>query len=496
VTGWQSCCGISSSQSEHFYDASLPYNAVLRILISAGEASGEMYGAELIEALRRAAVSQSAHGGTDALVRPAGGSPAGAGNSTDQGELRSNRTDEASVPPQSPLEFFGVGGERMRAAGCDTVVDAKDLAVVGITEILSRLPQILGRYRHLIQEADRRKPDLAIVIDSPAFNWRVARQMKRRGVPTVYYVAPQFWAWRQGRVRLLRDYIDKALVIFPFEEKFYRERGVDATFVGHPLAELTRPAIEREDYAAQFQLDPSKQWITLMPGSRVKEVRMNLPTILESAALLGDQYEYLLPVAPTLEPDFLRGIIEPKSPSLAEAASSPVERTARLEAAPSQSMGFQRMGEDRPSFRMGGAGGVTLVPDSLPALFHSRAGIVASGTATVEAAMMNTPFVMVYRVSPLTYALGKPRVKVPRFAMVNLIAQEEVVPELVQRDFTAEKVVARMKDILPDGPARDHMLDGLGRVKARLRAPQEGSAPVKHPADRAAEMILALLPEH
>ncbi len=175
----------------------------------------------------------------------------------------------------------------MRAAGCDTVVDAKDLAVVGITEILSRLPKILSLYRHLIAEADRRKPDLAIVIDSPAFNWRVARQMKKRGIPTVYYVAPQFWAWRQGRVRLIRDYIDKALVIFPFEEQFYRERGVDATFVGHPLAELPHPAIERNDYAAQFHLDPAKPWITLMPGSRVKEVRMNLPTILQAAARLG-----------------------------------------------------------------------------------------------------------------------------------------------------------------------------------------------------------------
>src|SRR5437588_1066491 len=141
------------------------------------------------------------------------------------------------------IEFFGVGGERMRAAGCDTVVDAKDLSVVGITEILSHLPKIFRLYRHLIKEADRRRPDLAIVIDSPAFNWRVARQMKRRGIPVVYYVAPQFWAWRQGRVRLLRKYVDKALVIFPFEEKFYRDRGVDAEFVGHPLAELARPSV-------------------------------------------------------------------------------------------------------------------------------------------------------------------------------------------------------------------------------------------------------------
>jgi lipid-A-disaccharide synthase len=337
----------------------------------------------------------------------------------------------------------------MRAAGCDTVVDARDLAVVGITEILSRLPQILGLYRHLIAEADRRKPDLAIVIDSPAFNWRVARQMKRRGIPTVYYVAPQFWAWRQGRVRLLRDYIDKALVIFPFEEQFYRERGVDATFVGHPLAELPHPTIERDDFATRFHLDPAKPWITLMPGSRVKEVRMNLPTILEAAAQLGPGYEYLLPVAPTLDRSFLISLIG--------------QRT------------------------------ITLVPDALPALWHSRAGIVASGTATVEAAMMNTPFVMVYRVSPLTYILGKPRVKVPRFAMVNLIAGEEVVPELVQQDFTAEKVVGKVKEILPDGPARDRVLEGLARVKARLRAPEADSGAARHPADRAADIILALL---
>ena len=352
------------------------------------------------------------------------------------------------------LEFFGAGGDRMRAAGCDTVVDAKDLSVVGITEILSHLPKIYGLYQHLIAEADKRKPNLAIVIDSPAFNWRVARQMKKRGISVVYYVAPQFWAWRQGRVRLLRNYIDKALVIFPFEEKFYRDRGVDATFVGHPLAELPRPAIDRDDYAAQFRLDFSKHWITLMPGSRVKEVRMNLPTILEAAAQLGLDYEFLLPVAPTLDRAFLQNMIDEKTP---------------------------------------GKQHITLVPESLPALFHSRAGIIASGTATVEAAMMRTPFVMVYRVSPLTYLLGKPRVKVPRFAMVNLIAGDEVVPELVQHDFNAQNVVARLREILPDGPARDHMLEGLTEVKARLRPPQstlEGAA--QHPADRAAGIILAL----
>jgi lipid-A-disaccharide synthase len=347
------------------------------------------------------------------------------------------------------LEFFGVGGDRMRAAGCDTVVDAKDLSVVGITEILGHLPKIYNLFQHLIKEADKRKPDLAIVIDSPAFNWRVARQMKKRGIPVVYYVAPQFWAWRQGRVRLIRDYIDKALVIFPFEEKFYRDRGVDATFVGHPLADLPHPAINRNDYAAQFHLNPAKHWITLMPGSRVKEVRMNLPTILEAAAQLGDAYEFLLPVAPTLDRAFLQRL------------------TAHHH--------------------------ITLVPESLPALWHSRAGIIASGTATVEAAIVRTPFVMVYRVSPLTYLLGKPRVKVPRFAMVNLIAGEQVVPELVQHDFTAANVVARLREILPNGAARSRMLEALTQVKARLLPPQSaGACPPPHPADRAAAIILSI----
>src|SRR5216683_1180922 len=207
------------------------------------------------------------------------------------------------------LEFFGVGGDQMRAAGCDTVVDATDLSVVGITEILSHLPKIWGLFHKFIAEADRRKPDLAIVIDSPAFNWRVARQMKKRGVPVVYYVCPQFWAWRQGRVRLLRKYVDKALVIFPFEEKFYRVHGVNATFVGHPLADLPTPEISRMHYAAQQALDHVKPWIALMPGSRRKEVRMNLPTILEAAGKLGQDYEFLLPVARTLEPSFLKELI-------------------------------------------------------------------------------------------------------------------------------------------------------------------------------------------
>lgn len=364
------------------------------------------------------------------------------------------------------LEFFGGGGEKMRAAGCDTVVDAKDLSVVGITEILGHLPKIWRLFHKLIAEADKRKPDLAIVIDSPAFNWRVARQMKKRGIPVVYYVCPQFWAWRQGRVRLLRKYVDKALVIFPFEEKFYRDRGVDAEFVGHPLAELPRPAVSRDEYAAKHGLDAAKQWITLMPGSRVKEVRMNLPGILSAAAMLGGEYEFLLPVAPTLD-------------------SGLISRLTQL----SKGTGIRgRAGEHTLSYTSR-SGPMRLVADALPALAHSQAGIIASGTATVEAAMMETPFVMVYRVAPLTYLLGRSTVKVPHFAMVNLIAGEEVVPELVQRGFAPQQVVAEVKKIIPDGEPRRKMLAGLRKVGSLLRG--EGQA--MHPADRAAQAILGLL---
>jgi len=371
-----------------------------------------MYGAELIEALRR--------------IRP-------------------------------DADFFGAGGERMRRAGCELVVDAGDLSVVGITEILGHLPRIWGLFHKLIAEAERRKPDVAVVIDSPAFNWRVAREMHKRAVPVAYYVAPQFWAWRQGRVRLLRKYVDKALVIFPFEQEFYRTRGVNATFVGHPLAFLQRPVVTREAFAAQYSLDLSQPWITLMPGSRRKEVGMNLPTMLEAAARLKGNFEFLVPVAPTLEEGWLK--------------------------------------------QQGGQHPVHLVSDARAALLHSRAGIIASGTATVEAALMGTPFVMVYRVSTLTYLLGKPRLRVPYFAMVNLIAGEQVVPELVQDEFTTKNVVDRTREIIEDGPVREQMVSRLMKVRKLLTVgslmpdstPGTPHNPVPRPPERAATEILALL---
>ena len=377
----------------------------MRVLISAGEASGELYGAQLMTALQR------------------------------------------RLPG---CEFFGVGGEKMRAASCEILIDARELSVVGITEVLPHVAGIYRKFRRLVREAAARKPDFAVVIDSPAFNLRVAREMHQRGVPVFYYVAPQFWAWRQGRVRQIQKYIRKALVIFPFEEQWYRERSVDAEFVGHPLADVALPTISREQFAAENGLDPKRQWIAILPGSRRKEFSMNLPALLAAAQSFGPEYQFVLPVASTLDLTWAKQQVQARG------------------------------------------GAPILVRDVRATLRHSRAAAVASGTATVEAALLGCPFVMVYRVSPLTYRLGKPLVKVPRYAMVNLIAGKEVVPELVQRDFTAKNVAARLREILPDGPAREKMVEELAAVRAQLQA-SAGGPGRQAAAERAAEaMVLSL----
>lgn len=374
----------------------------MRLLVSAGEASGELYGAGLIQALR------------------------------------------CRVPE---LECFGVGGDAMRAAGCDTVVDARALSVVGITEIVSHLPGIWREYQRLLRAADERKPDAAVVIDSPAFNFKLARALHERGVPVIYYVCPQLWAWREGRVQRFHRWVKKALVIFPFEEKWYRDRGVDAEYVGHPLADAPPPGVSREDFAARYGLAPARPWVALLPGSRKKEITMNLPALLAGAARIQGDYQFILPAASTVDRSWLEARVRDSG-----------LRLAVVEGAPA-------------------------------ALRHARAAVVASGTATVEAALAGTPMVVVYRVSAATWALGHHLVKVPFVAMPNLIAGEQVVPELIQSDFTPEKVEAKLREILGDGPAREKMKGALAGVGASLRpAGQSGTA-----ADRAAEAVLRAL---
>lgn len=383
----------------------------MKLLLSAGEASGEHYGAQLIEALRHR--------------RPR-------------------------------LECFGMGGERMRQAGCDLVVDASRVAVVGLTEVVRHMPRIYGEYRKLLRAVEERRPDAAVLIDFPDFNFRLARRLHERGIPVIYFISPQLWAWRKGRIRLVQKYVDKMLVIFPFEEKFYRERGVEVEYVGHPLADAPRARPSRQEYARRHDLDPGKTWLTLMPGSRKGEVQRHLRTLLEVAARLGSAYEFLIPVAATLEAHWLEALVR---------------------------IGLRRVESHDAK--------VTLVDDAWPALGHSRAAVVASGTATVQAALAGTPFVMVYRVAASTWAVGRRLVSVPHYAMVNLIAGERIVPELVQNDFSAAKVLQELTAILAEGPARARMLAGLARVQAALKGGD--AAQGKAAVERAADALLAAL---
>ncbi len=264
-----------------------------------------------------------------------------------------------------------------------------------------------------------------MLIDFPDFNLRLAGKLHEIGVPVVYFVSPQLWAWKQRRIWRVKKFVDRMLVIFPFEQDYYRERGVNAEYVGHPLADLAPPQIPREVFAREHGLDPAKQWIALLPGSRKKEVLLNLPVMLAAAARLGNAYEYLVPVASTLSREWIK----------------------------------QQIGSAR----------VRLVSDARAALLHARASVVASGTATVEAALIGNPFIVVYRVSGLSYAIGKRLVKVKNFGMVNLIAGREIVPELIQQNFTAEKVVERLRVLLPDGVRRDEMIGELQSVQSKLR---------------------------
>jgi lipid-A-disaccharide synthase len=383
------------------------------IFISAGEASGEHYGALLADSIRQQFAAK--------------------------GET---------------VELVGMGGARMAAAGVECVVRAEDMAVMGLTEVVLHLPRIYREFRKLKRAIRARRPAVAVLIDFPEIHFRLAKEFHRLGIPVIYFVSPQLWAWKQHRIKLVREYVRRMLVIFPFEEAWYRARGVDAEFVGHPLADLPQPSISREEFAAENNLDPSRTWIGLLPGSRLREIEANLPQMLEAAHALTRPepdrarssynadpdtsprgYEFLIPLAPTLDAAQRNSVFK-----LAQACGR------------------------GPSVRF--------VSDARAALFHARASVVASGTATVEAALIGNPFVVVYRVSPLTYAIAKRMVKVPHVAMANLIAGKRVVPELIQDDFTAANIVEQIRPLLPDGPARESMMMELAAIREALRVHQ------------------------
>src|ERR1700722_1023389 len=372
-----------------------------KIFMSAGEASGEHYGALLMTEIRRLA-------------------------------------------PQA--EFFGLGGARMANLGLRRVVRAEDVAVMGITEVILHMARIYGEYRKLKASLRAERPDLAILIDFPDVNLRLAAELRRLHIPVVYFVSPQLWAWKKWRVRRVRRNVTRMLVIFPFEEAFYRAHGVAADFVGHPLADLDPPTVTREAFASQNGLDASKFWVGLLPGSRARELHANLPPMLETARLLGPEYEYLLPVAPTLKDSQV------------------------------QALAVQAKGA-----------GVRVVHDARAVLQHARASVVASGTATVEAALIGNPFLVVYRVSRITYAVAQSVVRVAHIGMVNLIAGRRIVPELIQDDFTASKVVERLRPLLENEEARATMQSDLRTVGATLRVNSEGA--IQHAARIALQLI-------
>ena len=370
------------------------------IFISAGEASGEHYGALLIDELR----NQLALSGRDAT-------------------------------------FIGMGGPRMVQAGLNRIVRSEDVAVMGITEVIRHLPRIYREFRRLKASIRQHRPDIAILIDFPDIHFKLAEEFHRLGIPVIFFVSPQLWAWKKHRIKLVQKYVSKMLVIFPFEESFYRDHGVEVTFVGHPLADLPTPEISREHFAREAGLNASRSWIALLPGSRPKEIGDNLPQMLAAARILSlrgpraagsrKEFEFIIPLALTLNASqrkMLAGLVK-------------------------------HHGEGLP---------VHLVDDARAALYQARASVVASGTATVEATLLGNPFVVVYRVSKLTYEIARRVVKVPFVAMPNLIAGKMVVPELIQNAFTAGNIVRNIEPLLPEGTVRESMKMELARIRAML----------------------------
>jgi lipid-A-disaccharide synthase len=352
------------------------------ILVSAGEASGDLYASLVIEELRR-------------------------------------------IVPD--VEFFGCTGPRLRAAGVRTVVDAADLAVVGLVEVVAHIPRIYGEFRKLVRAAETGRPSLAILTDSPDFHLRVARKLHRQGVPVVYLVAPQAWAWRRGRVKEMRRTIRRLLCIFPFEEEFFRRYGVAATYIGHPLAGLVHPALSRDEFFRKHRFAPERPLVSVLPGSRRGEAARHLPALLDAVDRIYREQavNVVLPASATTGAAFFR----------------------------------ERMG--RSPVRV-------IEGESWDAMAHSDLALAASGTVTVEAALLGTPMVTFYKVTGLSWQMGKFLVDIPFYSMVNLIAGRAVVPELMQNQMTGENLAREALRLLHAGPDREVMKAGLAEVKFKL----------------------------
>lgn len=336
----------------------------------------------------------------------------------------------ACLREQLGLDWFGIGGDAMKEAGVDLLAHAREFSILGIFEILRHYPRLYGVARRVLAEADRRKPKIAILLDSPGFNLHMCRQLHKRGVPVVYFIAPQLWAWRPRRIKYLRRYVRKLLCIFPFEEDYFRSRGVEADYIGHPLVENAKATLSREDFFRASGLNPGLPLITLMPGSRNQEVRRHLPVILAAAEKIRQKHnvQFCLVQPDTVDSTLLKTLLAP-------AKKLPL----------------------------------TLIHDTpYNALAWSEAAVISSGTATVEALLLQTPMVVVYRVTAASWMVGRMLIRTPFYSMVNLIAGEKLAPELIQSDFTPGKLAAELDTLLCDTEARQRIQQMLGEVKERL----------------------------
>jgi len=370
-----------------------------QILISAGEASGDMYAARLASALH----------------------------------ARAN------------VQLFGMGGTRMRDAGVELVADCSEVSLVGIVEIAKKYPALKRVWKRLLNEAARRKPRLAILTDFPGFHLRLARALKQQDVQNVYFVCPQFWAWRPWRANLVRRRFIRGLCIFPFEEEWYRSRGVNADFIGHPLVGNVAAKRTRAEFAADCGLDVNKPIVALLPGSRSGEIAHHMPNLMQACHLIQKEREvqFVLALAQGVKRSQISQYLLPDV-------------------------------------------AILLVEDATyDALGAADLSIVSSGTATVEAALMDSPMIVVYRLSPLTASIARLLVRTPMFAMVNLIAGEQVVPELVQDDFTPARLAAEAVRLLDSAELRAEMRRGLAAVREKLGPP----GAVERAADLIADML-------
>ncbi len=359
---------------------------VPKVLISAGEASGDLYAAGLVEALRR------------------------------------HRPD---------LQFFGCAGPRMQKAGVRPVVDAHSLAVVGLVEVITHIPRIWREYRKLLKAARTERPAVAILTDSPDFHLRVARQMKKLGIPVVYLVAPQAWAWRKGRLPLMRRTIDKLLCIFPFEPEFFARHGIDAIYIGHPLTRLVQPSASRAELRRQFGIPDDTPLVALLPGSRTGEAARHLPVLIETVKRLRAD------VKPS--PRFVLAV---------PAGTIPLGSNFRE--------------------RISAASIQLLEGKTWDVLVCADVALAASGTVTIEACLLGTPLVTFYRVNNLSWWMGKALVRVPFYSMVNLVAQRRIVPELMQDRMTAENLAREAMALLQDEAAQERMRRDLSQVAQKL----------------------------